>query len=813
MAVSVTTQHNDNNRSGANLWEKHLHTNNVNTGQFRKRFELLVDGHVYAQPLYVSGVSIPEVGIRNVVFVATMHNSVYAFDADNLPGPQRLWHKQLGPSVTLPDDGIGGGNYRDIQGEIGIISTPVISEPQQVIYVVAMTKEGPDYFHRLHALNLGTGGEMFGGPQVITASVPGTGDGSNNGTVAFQSHLQNQRPALLLANDNIYIAFASYGDQGEYHGWILAYNAATLQQLGVANLTPNGKAGGIWQAGQGPAADAQGNVYIMSGNGDFNERSLFRKVTLTETAIGGPAIANLNDSRLALAWTGNEALRRLNIALSTDGQMFTSKVTLTDTSVDTPALAFGNARLFLAWTGPDSAQHVNVSSSADFQTFQNKVTLNETSPFGPALAFGNGRIFLAWVGKEALQRLNVMSSADGVNWQNKTTLNEESAAAPSLAFISGKLYMLWAGTDANRSLNVIESTDGIAFTDKKTFPNGSQFAPTLAYDGQFEMMWAGQARNQAMVIASGAAPSAVGNEQTYGDDSAAAPSLVFFQGNLYVLWTGNEALRRLNIAHVSKVPSLGDCIVKLGPDLTLTDWFTPFNTIELNDNDTDLGSGGILLIPGTQLLTGGGKEGTLYLIDCNHLGRFCSTCNQQTGETQIVESFQATAQRNDPAAPKPAQEAGGFHHIHGSPVFWDSPNRGPVVYIWGEADQLRAYSFDGHKFVKQPIDMSLRSVITPAGSMPGAMLSLSADGGKQGTGILWASHPTNQDANQGVVAGTVRAIDASKLTRELWNSDQAADQRDVLGNISKFTPPTIANGRVYVATCSKKIAVYGLVSQ
>jgi hypothetical protein len=811
MTGSVLTQHNDNNRSGANLLETALKTSNVNVGSFGKQFELPIDGHVYAQPLYLSNVSIPGVGARNVLYVATMHNSVFAFDAGNTPGPQPLWHKSLGPSIALPDANIGGGaNYHDIHVEIGIISTPVISTDHQAIYVVAATKEGINYFHRLHALSLTDGSELFGGPRLISASVPGTGVGNLNGTVAFQSNLQNQRPALLFSNGNIYIAFASYGDNGDYHGWVLGYDASTLQGLPTAaNLTVNTRAGGIWQAGQGPAADDQGNVYVVSGNGDFNERSIRGKVTLVETAIGGPAVANINDTQLALAWTGNEALQRLNVAVTVDAKQITGKVTLTDSSMDGPALAFGNGRLFLGWTGPDVGQHVNVSSSTDFNTFPNKIVLNESSPFGPALTFGNGRVFLAWVGREALQRLNVMSSTDGVTWQNKATLNEDSAAAPALSFINGKLYLLWTGTDAKRSLNVMESADGVTFTNKHTFPNRSDFHPALANDGSFQMVWAGMDRGRALRLLSGATPGAAANKQTYSDTAGAAPALVLFKGSLYVLWIGNENLHRLNIAEISHVVSLGDCFVKLSPNLSILDWFTPFNTFALNDIDNDLGSGGILLLPGTELLTGGGKEGILYLIKREQMGHFCDTCSPATGETHIVQSFQATAPRFDPAAPQPAAEAAGYHHIHGSPVFWNSPNHGRVIYVWGEADQLRAFAFNGTKLSAAPVDISPRSIVTPAKSMPGAMLSLSANGSTPGTGILWASHPTNEDANQGIVPGTLRAIDASNLSNELWNSDQAPHGRDLLGNIAKFSPPTIADGRVYAGTFSGKIVVYG----
>ena len=239
MPVIVATQHNDNQRTGANLQETALRVDNVNVGQFGKLLEFPVDGQVYGQPLYVPNA----IGARNVVYVATMHNSVYAFDADEPPGPPAppppLWSRNLGPSVPLPDSAIGGGaGYRDLQTEIGILSTPVVSLPHNAIYAVAFTKETDGFHYRLHALDLQTGRELFGGPRTIEASADGSGAGSVNGRILFQSHQQNQRPALLLSNGAIYVCFASFGDHGDYHGWVLGYDAGTLAPLpDAANLT------------------------------------------------------------------------------------------------------------------------------------------------------------------------------------------------------------------------------------------------------------------------------------------------------------------------------------------------------------------------------------------------------------------------------------------------------------------------------------------------------------------------------------------------------------------------------------------------
>ena len=516
VSATCLTHHYDNQRTGTNLMETTLTTSNVNAQRFGKLFEREVDGQIYGQPLYVPDVLVAGQR-RNVLYVATMRNNVYAFDADEASASAPLWHVSLGPFVKLPDENIGGPDYHDIADAVGVVSTPVISLRDNAIYVLALTKEGSTYTHRLHALDIRDGRELFNGPRIVAASVRGSGAGSDQGVISFTSSLQNQRPGLLLSNECVFAAFASYGDHGPYHGWVFGFKADTLDPLPNAfNTTPDGAAGGIWQAGQGPAADAEGNIYFMTGNG--------------------------------------------------------------------------------------------------------------------------------------------------------------------------------------------------------TFSNGAR-------------------------------------------------------------------------------PMLGDSAVKLRPDLSLGDWFSPFNTDALNGADNDLGSGGLLLIPNTNLLVGGGKEGKLYVLDKGNLGHF-----NAAGDTQIVQSWQAAGlPKNGVAPPAPPQ---GLHHIHGSPIIWDAPNRGATIYVWAEADWMRAFTFRSGRFDTAPADMT--TMTTPALSMPGAMLSLSADGSRSGTGIIWALHPIHDDANKGVVDGLVRAIDASNLQNELWNSEQRPT-RDRLGKLAKFTPPTVVNGKVYVATFSNKV--------
>jgi hypothetical protein len=506
--VAVWTNHNDNANTGANLAETALNTSNVNVSSFGKLFTYSVDASIYAQPLYLPGVNIAGKGVHNVVYVATMNDSVYAFDADSNDGANAtaLW------SVNFTDPARGitpvpstdVQSVSDISGPIGILSTPVIDRNTGTMYVLARTKENGKYVQKLHALDVASGAEKLGGPVTIQASVAGTGSASSGGRISFDGKVQNQRPALKLANGRVYIAWASHNDNGSYHGWIIAYNASTLHQDAAFVTTPSGRLGGIWQSGQGVSIDASGNILAVVGNGD---------------------------------------------------------------------------------------------------------------------------------------------------------------------------------------------------------------------------------------------------------------------------WDGST--------------NFGQSVIKLSPTLSLLDWFTPDNWSATNASDLDLGSTGLMLIPNTKLGITASKSSAFYLVDTSNLGRM------QPGNTQIVQT-----QRPFP------------EHVHGSAVYWNSPNRGPLVYFWAENDYLKAFHYNGAKFDLTPASQS--AVKGPDG-MPGAMLSISANGSASGTGIVWASMPISLNANNAVVPGILRALDASDLSRELWNSQQNAT-RDSVGNFPKFAPPTIANGKVYLGSFSNRLTVYGSLS-
>src|SRR5215469_13760609 len=260
--VNVLTWHNDNGRTGQNPQETLLTPANVGPATFGLLAVLSVDGKVDAQPLYVRGVAIPNQGVRNVLYVATEHGSLYAFDADTFA---LLRQVSLIGTNEIPSDDHG---CSQVTPEIGITATPAIdlqAGPTGMIYAIAMSKDGNQQYHqRLHALDLPTLTEQLGGPVEIHASYPGSGAENT-----FNPAVHKERPGLLISNGVVYTSWGSHCDAGSYAGWVIGYNETTLQQTAVLNLVPNGREAGIWNSGAGPAADTNGNIYALTGNGTF----------------------------------------------------------------------------------------------------------------------------------------------------------------------------------------------------------------------------------------------------------------------------------------------------------------------------------------------------------------------------------------------------------------------------------------------------------------------------------------------------------------------------------------------------------------
>ena len=265
--TGVLTFHNDNMRTGRNPSETVLTLNNVRMATFGKLFVIPADGKVDAQPLYAPHVSMGN-GTHNVLFVATEHGTVYGIDADS---GSTLWQVTTLKAGETSSDNRGCGQ---VTPEIGVTSTPVIDLTAGLhgtIYVVAMSKDSSANYHqRLHALDITTGVEEFGGPVEITAKYPGTGDNSQGGFVIFDPKQYKERAGLLLINHVVYTSWASHCDIRPYTGWVISYNGTTLAQQSVLNVTPNGSEGAIWAAGAGPAADSNGNIYFLDANGTFD---------------------------------------------------------------------------------------------------------------------------------------------------------------------------------------------------------------------------------------------------------------------------------------------------------------------------------------------------------------------------------------------------------------------------------------------------------------------------------------------------------------------------------------------------------------
>jgi outer membrane protein assembly factor BamB len=294
--IDVTTYHNDVARTGQNLSETILTPGNVSSSSFGKLFVIPVDGKVDGEPLYLSGITVPGKGIHNVLYLVTEHGSVYAVDADT---GTSLWQvSTLQPGETTSDN----HGCSQITPEIGITATPVIDRKagaNGTIYVVAMSKDSSGTYHqRLHALDVSTGAEEFGGPQNVQASFPGTGDNSSGGKVIFDPGQYAERAGLLLLNGVIYMSWTSHCDIQPYTGWIMGYDENTLAQVTVLNVTPNGNEGSFWMSGTAPAADSSGNIYALDANGTFDT---------TLTPSGFPSQGDFGNAFLKIS-TANKQL-------------------------------------------------------------------------------------------------------------------------------------------------------------------------------------------------------------------------------------------------------------------------------------------------------------------------------------------------------------------------------------------------------------------------------------------------------------------------------------------------------------------------
>jgi hypothetical protein len=448
--VNVVTQHNDTNRTGQNLNESILTPSNVNNAQFGRLFALPVDGYIYAQPLYLSGLQIPGAGLHNVVFVATEHDSVYAFDADSNGGSNTspLWQASLlstaygaAPGATTVASQLVA---EDIIPEYGVTGTPVIDPAAGILYVVSFTLEGSAYVLRLHALNILSGAEMLGGPVTIQAQVPGIGNGSSGGVLQFNSRWENQRPGLLLLNGILYVGFASHADNGPWHGWILSYNASTLAPIATFCPSANGVGSGIWMSGDGLAAEVVdpvlhpfGRMFIPTGNGDYNATTPY-----SNSMDYGDSILNL-DLTNGTPTVQDEFTPSNQAALdASDGDLGSGGLVILPNQT-------GTHQHLLAQEGKGGTLYlVNRDQMSGYNSVDNVVQEVASSSFqhgiwgGPA--YWNGNLYIG----EAQRQVKAYSITNGVLSSTPTSTSPDTynfpGPSPSVSSMGNTNAILWA---------------------------------------------------------------------------------------------------------------------------------------------------------------------------------------------------------------------------------------------------------------------------------------------------------------------------------------------------------------------------------
>jgi len=483
--VDVLTYHNDVARTGQNLNETILtHAVVGSGGGFGKVATLPTDGKVDAQPLYLS--SVPTVfGVRNVLYVATEHATVYAFDADS---GGVIWQRSMLGAGEAPSDQRSCGQ---VVPEIGITSTPVIDRsrgPNGAIYVVAMSKSGSTYFQRLHALDVTTGAELFGGPRNVQATYPGTGDTSAGGVNTFDPKQYEERSALLLVNGRLITSWTSHCDINPYSGWIMAYDPQTLNQTSVLNVTPNGSRGAFWMAGAGPAADPLGNIYLLDGNGTFGNTN----GTVTLDGSGFPTTKNFGNAFLKVSTAGT-----LGVA-----DYFATFNTIAQSNADTD-LGSGGAMVFpdLVDSGGHT-RHLAVGAGKD------------------------GHIYV--VDRDAMGKWN--ASSNQIYQDIANGLSGSVFSKP--AYFNGTLYYGASG-DAIKAFPITNARVATTAASKssKTFPYPGSTPGISAAGTSNPIVWAVENSNPAVLHAYDATNLA---HELYNSNQAAGGRDNFGNGNKFI---------------------------------------------------------------------------------------------------------------------------------------------------------------------------------------------------------------------------------------------------------------------------------------
>jgi hypothetical protein len=441
----VRTYHNNNQRTGLDNAESILTLTNVNVNTFGLLFTVTVDGLVDGEPLYLSQVPVQGV-THNLLIVVTENDSVYAFDADN--GTQ-LWQISTLLSGETPSDDRGCSQVEPV---IGITSTPVISRPagsNGVIYTVAMSKDSSGNYHqRLHALDATSGNELYNGPVEIAAKYPGTGDDSSGGYVMFDPAQYKERSGLLMVGSTVYLTWASHCDIRPYTGWVMGYNATTLKQTTVINVTPNGNEGAIWGSGAGLSADGDGNIFFLDANGvfdtDLNSNGFpdsgdFGNAFIRLTTKGGLAAADYFEMDNGVEESDND------VDLGSGGILLLPA--MKDSSGNTWNLAVG--------AGKDSNLYiVNRANMGKFNPNNNNAIYQELAGALPGgiwsmPAFGYGRLYYGPVGDPLMEfRFKHAQLSSSPVAQSSNSFGYPGTT-PSISSNKGANTILWAPENTN----------------------------------------------------------------------------------------------------------------------------------------------------------------------------------------------------------------------------------------------------------------------------------------------------------------------------------------------------------------------------
>ncbi len=463
-SIDVITYHYDNGRTGQNLNETTLVPANVNSTKFGKLGAFTVDGKVDAQPLYISGVTISGQS-KNVLYVVTEHGSIYAFDAGTVNGNTGtfVWKKSTLLTGETTSDNRGCGQ---VSPEIGITATPVIDRtrgPNGAIYVVAMSKDASgNYFQRLHALDLTTGAELFGGPKTIQATYPGTGDNSSGGNVVFDAKQYKERPGLLQIGGTIYATWSSHCDIRPYTSWVMAYDAATLAQTSVLNLVPNGSEGGIWMAGTAPAADASGNIFFIIGNGDFDTTLNFS---------GFPANGNCGNCFVKLTTSGSLKL----------ADYFTPHNTVAESNADEDFGSGGGILLVDVTDSNGRTRHLSIGAGKDsliyvvdrdnmgkFNSTTDQIYQEISGQLGGGVysmpAYFNGTVYYGAVGDHLKAFPIASAKLAGIPSSQSTATFAYPGTTPSVSANGTTNGIVWAVE--NNSTGVLHAYDATNLTNE-----------------------------------------------------------------------------------------------------------------------------------------------------------------------------------------------------------------------------------------------------------------------------------------------------------------------------------------------------------